>query len=81
MTEHEIDHLAEQFKPVVIPELVPADRSNTPRTVSIFTMAINTNLVKPGQEPKTFEELAEPKWKGKVSMEIGDVDWFTAMHD
>ena len=23
MTEHEIDHLAEQFKPVVIPELVP----------------------------------------------------------
>ena len=23
MTDHEIDHLAEQFKPVVIPELVP----------------------------------------------------------
>ena len=23
MTEHEIDHLAEQFKPVVIPDIVP----------------------------------------------------------
>jgi hypothetical protein len=26
MTEHEIDHLAEQFKPVVIPDIVPFRR-------------------------------------------------------
>jgi iron(III) transport system substrate-binding protein len=51
-----------------------ADRFN------VFVVGWNTNLVKPGQEPKTFEELADPKWKGKVSMEIGDVDWFTALY-
>jgi GNAT superfamily N-acetyltransferase len=28
MTEHEIDHLAEQFKPVVIPDLVPMAEKN-----------------------------------------------------
>jgi GNAT superfamily N-acetyltransferase len=28
MTEHEIDHLAEQFKPVIIPELVPMAERN-----------------------------------------------------
>ncbi|HEU5304938.1 MAG TPA: GNAT family N-acetyltransferase [Gemmatimonadales bacterium] len=28
MTEHEIDHLAEQFRPVVIPELVPMAEKN-----------------------------------------------------
>jgi iron(III) transport system substrate-binding protein len=44
-----------------------------------FVVGWNTDLVKPGQEPKTLEELAEPKWKGKVSMEVGDVDWFTAL--
>ena len=45
-----------------------------------FVVGWNTNLVKPGQEPKSFEELAEPKWKGKLSMEVGDVDWFSAQY-
>ena len=27
---------------------------------------INTNLVKPGQEPKSFRDLAKPEWKGKI---------------
>jgi iron(III) transport system substrate-binding protein len=45
-----------------------------------FVVGWNTNLVKPGQEPKSLEELADPRWKGKLSMEVGDVDWFTALH-
>jgi iron(III) transport system substrate-binding protein len=45
-----------------------------------FVVGWNTDLVKPGEEPKSFEELAEPKWAGKVSMEVGDVDWFAALH-
>jgi iron(III) transport system substrate-binding protein len=44
-----------------------------------FVVGWNTDLVKPGEEPKTLEELAGPKWAGKLSMEIGDVDWFTAL--
>jgi iron(III) transport system substrate-binding protein len=47
---------------------------------NVFVVGWNTKQVKPGQQPKTFEELAEPKWKGKLSMEIGDVDWFAAMY-
>ena len=46
-----------------------------------FVVGWNTDKVKPGEEPKTFEELAEPQWKGRISMEVGDVDWFTALHD
>jgi iron(III) transport system substrate-binding protein len=45
-----------------------------------FVVGWNTDLVKPGEEPKSIEELAEPKWAGKVSMEVGDVDWFTALY-
>ncbi len=48
---------------------------------NVFVIGWNTNLVKPGEEPKSFEELADPKWAGKVSMEVGDVDWFTALYD
>ena len=47
---------------------------------NVFVVGWNTKRVKPGQEPKSFEELADPKWKGQVSMEVGDVDWFAAMY-
>jgi iron(III) transport system substrate-binding protein len=47
---------------------------------NVFVVGWNTNLVKPGEEPKSLEELADPKWAGKVSMEVGDVDWFAAMY-
>ena len=53
----------------VIPELVPTDRVNSPRTVSIFTIAVNTNLVPPDQEPKTWTDLLDPKWKDKLEMD------------
>src|SRR5262245_8123859 len=53
----------------VLPELVPPDRVNTPRTVSIFTIAINTTLVPPDQEPKTWTDLFDPKWKDKLEMD------------
>src|SRR5205823_3249549 len=53
----------------VIPELVPPGGKTNPRTVSIFTIAINTNLVPPDQEPKTWLEVLDPKWKGKLAMD------------
>jgi len=48
---------------------------------NVFVVGWNTKLVKPGEEPRSLEELADPKWKGKISMEVGDVDWFTALYD
>ena len=29
-------------------------------------ICINTNLVKPGEEPKSYQDLLDPKWKGKI---------------
>lgn len=48
---------------------------------NVFVVGWNTDLVPPGQEPTSLEELADPEWRGKISLEVGDVDWFTAMHD
>jgi iron(III) transport system substrate-binding protein len=47
-----------------------ADRLN------LFLPAWNTNLIKPGEEPKAWEDLADPKYKGKFQIEISDSDWF-----
>jgi len=46
-----------------------------------FVVGWNTDAVPPGTEPESLEELAEPQWAGRISMEVGDVDWFTAIHD
>jgi iron(III) transport system substrate-binding protein len=48
---------------------------------NVFVVGWNTDKVAPGEEPTSLEELAEPEWKGRVSMEVSDVDWFTALHD
>lgn len=46
-----------------------------------FVVGWNTDKVAPEEVPTSLEELAEPEWQGRVSMELGDVDWFTALHD
>ena len=50
-----------------------ADRFN------FFTIAYNTNLVKPGEVPESYEDLLLPRFAGKVGIEASDVDWFGAM--
>jgi iron(III) transport system substrate-binding protein len=35
--------------------------------VYVHTPAFNTNLVPRGSEPKTWEDLRDPKWKGKMA--------------
>jgi iron(III) transport system substrate-binding protein len=40
----------------------------------IITTAWNTNLIKKGDEPKQFDDFADPKWKGKIIAEPRDVE-------
>jgi iron(III) transport system substrate-binding protein len=35
----------------------------------------NTKLVKPEDAPKTYEDLLDPKWKGKISLDTEDYPW------
>jgi iron(III) transport system substrate-binding protein len=43
--------------------------------LNVFVQAYNTQLVKKEEVPKTWEELANPKWKGKLGIEQEDADW------
>jgi ABC-type Fe3+ transport system substrate-binding protein len=42
--------------------------------LSYFGAAINTNLVKKDQAPKTWDDLLDPKWKGKMAWRVGGGD-------
>jgi iron(III) transport system substrate-binding protein len=46
---------------------------------NLFAPSWNTKLVKKGEEPKSWEDLADPKWDGKLSMELGDYDWYLTL--
>jgi iron(III) transport system substrate-binding protein len=50
--------------------------------LSVFAGAYNTNLIKPADAPKTYEDLLNPKYKGKLAIEAEDAMWFmtTVLH-
>jgi iron(III) transport system substrate-binding protein len=50
-----------------------ADRFN------FFTIAYNTKLVKPDEVPNSYEDLAHPRWVGKIGIEASDTDWFASI--
>jgi iron(III) transport system substrate-binding protein len=45
--------------------------------LEMFVIAYNKNLV--SSPPKSFEDLTDPKWKGKLAMEPTDSDWYAAL--
>ncbi len=38
----------------------------------------NTRMVKPKELPKSYEDLLDPKWKGKIAMDGSKWEWFAA---
>ncbi len=54
------EKFSEQFK--------EKDGLITPWRVLPISILYNTELVKPGDIPKTFDDLLNPKWKGKISI-------------
>ena len=43
--------------------------------LNVFVQAYNTQAVKKADLPKKWEDLADPKWKGKLGIEQEDSDW------
>ncbi len=50
-----------------------------PARIVLFTGAYNTNAVKKADLPKTYADLANPKWKGKLGIEADDNNWLMAL--
>lgn len=47
---------------------------------NLFAPSWNTNIVKPGEEPQKWEDLADPKWDGQLAMEVADYDWYLSLY-
>ena len=47
---------------------------------NLFAPSWNTDLIKALGEPKSWEDLADPKYDGKLAMELGDYDWYLTLY-
>ena len=60
----------------VIPESIAPHRQWATVYLNTIVQVYNTNLVKKESVPKTYADLLEPRWKGKLGIEAEDFDWF-----
>jgi iron(III) transport system substrate-binding protein len=63
----------------LIPQAVAPHRPWVTSRLSIFTAAFNTTLIKPEDAPKSYEDLTDPQWKGKLGVEADDGNWFMSV--
>lgn len=60
----------------LIPAAVPAHREWVGARIYIFVQAYNTAKVKPEELPRTFKDLLDPRWKGRLATESKAQEWF-----
>jgi iron(III) transport system substrate-binding protein len=67
-------YLADLIPPAVLPHGEWAGSR-----LNVFVQAYNTRLVKKEELPKTWEDLENPRWKGKLGIEQEDSDWLAGL--
>lgn len=86
--EMEALHREKLLKPVdspvhaaLIPEAVAPHREWAGPRVYLFVQGYNTQKVKREELPKRYEDLLDPRWKGRLAIEGKEQEWFyTLVH-
>jgi iron(III) transport system substrate-binding protein len=77
------EQLLQEVKSPYIADLSPAallpHREWIGDRLNFITSAYNTDLTKPADLPKSYDDLLAPKWKGKLGIESDDSIWFGAL--
>lgn len=63
----------------LVPQAAPAHREWAGITLDIWTAAYNTNVVRKEELPKSYQDLQDPRWKGRLGIEANNHAWFGAL--
>jgi iron(III) transport system substrate-binding protein len=63
------------------PGSVPSHREWAATLLSVWVQAYNTNLIRKQDLPKSYADLLDPRWKGKLGIEAKNEDWFASVVD
>jgi len=61
------------------PEAIRPHHEWTGTRYNVLVAAYNIGAVNKADLPKTYEDLTQPKWKGKLGIEAESSDWFGAL--
>lgn len=85
-TEMEAAHREKLLQPVssphfldLIPLAIMPHREWVATRLNLFVQGFNTNQVKREDLPKSFDDLLQPRWKGRLAIEAEDFDWFMSV--
>lgn len=62
-------------------DLLDPDGMAVPVYINTNVIQYNTKLVAKADVPKSYEDLANPKWKGKLCLEDSDFEWFVGLQN
>jgi iron(III) transport system substrate-binding protein len=60
----------------LIAQAVPAHHEWVGITFDVWTAAYNTNKVKKEELPRSYQDLLDPRWKGRIAIEADNHGWF-----
>lgn len=63
----------------LVASAVPGHKEWVGITFDVWVAAYNTTKVKKEDLPKTYADLQDPKWKGRLGIEAADEGWFGAL--
>lgn len=63
----------------LIPGALPEHREWAATLLSVWVHAYNTNQIKKEELPKTYQDLLDPKWKGKLGIEANVLEWYSTV--
>ncbi len=65
--------------PGILPQAIRPHGEWVGTRLNVFVQAYNTKLVSKEQVPKTWEDLLNPRWKGRLGIEAEDQDWLAGV--
>jgi iron(III) transport system substrate-binding protein len=74
--EHLLQRVISPVQKDLIAPALPAHREWTGMRVYVYAQSFNTQAVAKDELPKTFFDLLDPKWKGRLGIEVKQQEWF-----
>jgi iron(III) transport system substrate-binding protein len=84
--EMEVLHVEKILQPVASPSFkslvagaVPAHREWAGTLLTVWVQAYNTTAIPKRDLPRTYRDLLDPRFKGKLGVEVEDQEWFATV--
>ena len=77
--EHGLQPVNSPLQGELIAGAVPAHRGWVASRLNVFVQAYHTGKVPAATVPHRYEDLLDPRWKGRIGAEASDDDWFSVV--